>query len=182
MKTLRIPLRIPPKPSAGATPDDFIALRTKARAADRSAFKKILLSSNLFYPYEIDVAMDLLDDQIKWKGESLYIFLFADRGKEAIGYVCYGPIVTTDNRYDLYWIGVRKDMQGRGIGSLLLSEAERRIAGRAGKHIYVETSSRDDYAPTRSFYRSNGYREVARVPHYYKEDDDMIIMMKTVEL
>lgn len=178
MKPSNPPSRRPRKASASAASEQGITLRTRARIRDRSELRKILVSTRLFYPYEIDVAIDLLDDQIKWKEDSIFSFLFADLDGECAGYVCYGPILTTDNRYDMYWIAVRKDLQGRGIGKLLLDETEKRISGRKGRYIYVETSSRDDYEPTRAFYRRNGYIEVARVPHYYKDNDDMIILMK----
>jgi ribosomal protein S18 acetylase RimI-like enzyme len=180
MKSSTPPSRQPRKASASANAEDRITLRTGARVRDRSDLKKILLSTQLFYPYEMDVAIDLLNDQIKWKEESIFSFIFADRNRECVGYVCYGPILTTDNRYDMYWIAVRKDLQGQGIGKILVNETEKRISGRKGRHIYVETSSREDYEPTRAFYRRNGYAEVARVPHYYKDNDDMIILMKTL--
>jgi len=172
------PSRRPRKASAAMKAENEITLRTRARIRDRSDVRKILVSTRLFYPYEIDVAIDLLDDQIKWREDSVFSFLFADINRECAGYVCYGPILTTDNRYDMYWIAVRKDLQGRGIGKLLLDETEKRISERKGRFIYVETSSRDDYEPTRAFYRRSGYTEVARVPHYYKDNDDMIILMK----
>jgi ribosomal protein S18 acetylase RimI-like enzyme len=180
MKSSLSSSRRPRKPLTSAHAEDRITLRTRARVRDRSDLKKILLSTQLFYPYEIDVAIDLLDDQIKWKEESIFSFIFVDRNRECVGYVCYGPILTTDNRYDMYWIAVRKDLQGRGIGKILIDETEKRVSARNGRHIYVETSSRKDYEPTRAFYRRNGYVEVARVPHYYKDDDDMIILMKTL--
>lgn len=180
MKSSPSSSRRPRKPSASAHAEDRITLRTRARVRDWSDIKKILLSTRLFYSYEIDVALDLLDDQIKWKEESIFSFLFADRNRECVGYVCYGPILTTDNRYDMYWIAVRKDLHGKGIGKILVEETEKRICEKKGRHIYVETSSREDYEPTRAFYRRNGYVEVARVPHYYKDNDDMIILMKTL--
>jgi len=180
MKSSSPPTRRPRKTSASAPAKDRIILRTRARVRDRSDLKTILVSTRLFYPYEIDVAIDLLNDQIKWKEESIFSFIFADRNRECVGYVCYGPILTTDNRYDMYWIAVRKDLQGQGIGKILVDETEKRISARNGRHLYVETSSREDYGPTRAFYRKNGYVEVARVPHYYKDNDDMIILMKTL--
>jgi ribosomal protein S18 acetylase RimI-like enzyme len=180
MKASSTPSRRPRKASTPANAEDRITLRTGARVRDRSDLKKILLSTQLFYPYEIDVAIDLLNDQIKWKEDSIFSFIFADRNEECVGYVCYGPIQTTDHRYDMYWIAVRKDLQGRGIGKILVDKTEKRISAKKGKHIYVETSSREDYGPTRAFYRKNGYVEVARVPHYYKDNDDMIILMKSL--
>jgi len=178
MKASPSPPRRPRKALPRVPAEDRITLRTRSRLRDRSDLKKILVSTRLFYPYEIDVALDLLDDQIKWKEDSIFSFLFADLNRECVGYVCYGPILTTDHRYDMYWIAVRKDLQDRGIGKILVDETEKRISERKGRIIYVETSSREDYGPTRAFYRRSGYIEVARIPRYYKDNDDMIILMK----
>ncbi len=156
-----------------------IILRTQPRSRDRAALKKILLSTKLFYPFEIEVALWLLDEALQTGDESGYHFIFADRGKETVGYACYGPITMTENRFDMYWIAVRKDLQGRNIGKLLISETEKGIIGMAGRHVFVETSSREDYGPTRAFYKSCGYIEVARVPDFYKDGDDKIILMKS---
>ena len=48
-------------------------------------------------------------------------------------------------------------VQGAGVGSALVSEMERRLAGIA-RLIVVETAGRADYAPTRAFYQARGYR------------------------
>lgn len=179
---MKRPSILSPQPRRGSAADatDPVTLRTTARVRDRAALRRILSSTRLFYPYEIDIAIELLDDQIQLRGESIYHFLFADRGKETVGYACYGPIYMTDRRFDMYWIAVRKDRQGSGVGKRLLAETEKRINEMEGRHIYVETSSRDDYEPTRAFYRRCGYIEVARVPHYYKDNDDKIILMKSL--
>ena len=49
-----------------------------------------------------------------------------------------------------------------------------------GKYAYSETSSRETYRPTREFYLKQGYREVARVPLFYADNDDKVIFMKTL--
>ncbi|MDA8169205.1 MAG: GNAT family N-acetyltransferase [Nitrospiraceae bacterium] len=158
-----------------------IRLRNEPVSADRQALTDILVSTGMFYDFEIEVALELLDDRIEKGPASEYIFMFADAGDRAAGYICYGPITMAEGRFDLYWIAVKADMQGRGVGSLLLSGAERHMAESFGcKHIYVETASREQYRPTREFYRKNGYREAARVPKFYADDDDKIIFMKSL--
>lgn len=157
-----------------------VTLRADLRTQDREAIRRLLDSTGVFYPQELDVAVELVDDRLAKGENSDYHFLVAESCGEAVGYVCFGPIAVTDRRYDLYWIGVRKDRHGLGIGGRLLREAEKRICARDGKYLYIETSSRPVYEPTRRFYLGHGYREVARVPHFYGDDDDRVIFMKAL--
>lgn len=155
-------------------------LRAQPRPADREAIRAILDSTGMFYPYEIDVAQELLDDAVHLGAASEYHFLFAELAGEVVGYVCTGPITVTDRRYDLYWIAVRQDRRGQGIGGALLRQAEQNVRARGGKHLIIETSSRPIYEPTRQFYLKYGYREVARVPEYYGDGDDRVIYMRAL--
>jgi ribosomal protein S18 acetylase RimI-like enzyme len=155
-----------------------ISFRAEPQFSDRQAIATILSSTALFYPYEIEIALWLLDEGIRDGIESGYHFLFADQDNETIGYACYGPITMTDNRFDLYWIAVRKDRQGDGLGGELLRRAEKEIAAMGGMILYVETSGREDYRQTLNFYEKHQYRRVACLPDFYKDGDDKIIFMK----
>ncbi len=155
-----------------------LTLRYEPVPEDRDKVKAILESLGLFYSYEVSVAIKLIDDRLLKGPESEYHFIFADGEDGLRGYICYGPITITNQRYDIHWIVVRKDCQRMGIGGLLLKEAERDILSRGGRFIFLETSSRPDYSPTRAFYRSHGYTEVARIPDYYADGDDKVIFMK----
>ena len=79
------------------------------------------------------------------------------REGQLVGYVCYGATPGTDRTYDLYWIAMHPECQGEGGGSQLLDEVERRLIQREARMLVVETSSRDDYRPTRRFYEKHGY-------------------------
>jgi ribosomal protein S18 acetylase RimI-like enzyme len=154
------------------------ALRWKPVQEDCVSVREILDSNGIFYRYEVDVAIELIEDRLERGEDSDYHFIFMDQEGECVGYVCYGPIYMTDNRFDLYWIAVREDLRGGGLGKILLAETERQVLKRNGKILYVETSGKDDYLKTRAFYKKNGYSEIACVPHFYKENDDKIILMK----
>jgi len=49
--------------------------------------------------------------------------------------------------------------------------------GRA-RLIVVETAGRADYAATRGFYESRGYRPTARIPEFYAPGDDLVVYTK----
>jgi len=153
-------------------------LRTKVRPADTEGISTVLKSAGNFFTFEIEIAVELLDDFALNGRKSPYQFVFADIGKELAGFVCYGEIPLTEKRYDIYWIAVSKDVQNKGIGKVLLKDAEKRIMSRKGKYLFIETSSRPDYEDTHIFYERCGYHCAARIPDFYRDGDDKMIFMK----
>ena len=69
------------------------------------------------------------------------------------------------------------DPAKQGLGSLLLAEMDRRIAGRV-KRLFVETSGRADYAPMRAFYERHGYRMLDRLPDHFAPGDDLVRLVR----
>ena len=96
------------------------------------------------------------------------------------GYVCYGPTPLTDGTYDIYWIAVDPERQGKKIGSELLSFAENDIAKNKGRLITVYTSSQEKYLSTRNFYIKRGYHEGCRIKDYYRRGDDLVVYVKQI--
>jgi ribosomal protein S18 acetylase RimI-like enzyme len=159
-----------------------IMLRSEPGPGDREGVRELLVSTGFFHPFEIDVAIELIDDRLRKGEKSEYLFIFADVGRKPAGYICYGPITMTERRFDLYWIAVHNSLRGKGVGKLLFREAENHMRKLGGQYIFSETSSRDVYLPTREFYRKLGFREVARIPKFYADNDDKVVFMKTLSL
>jgi ribosomal protein S18 acetylase RimI-like enzyme len=70
-------------------------------------------------------------------------------------------------------------LHGAGIGTALVAEMERRLAGTA-RLVVVETAGRPAYAPTRAFYQARGYRRAAVIPDFYAPGDDQVVYVKTL--
>jgi len=157
-----------------------LSLRTGVDSEDVHAVRKIVTSTGFFSPAEIGVAVELIEDRVAKGERSDYRFLFADRDGETIGYACYGPIACTVGSYDLYWIAVRDDARGGGIGRKLLAESEARVAAESGRLVFVETSSRTQYQPTRAFYERNAYQRAAVLTDFYAPGDDKVLYVKNV--
>lgn len=102
------------------------------------------------------------------------------RAGEIVGYTCYGPVPGTQSSFDLYWIVVRQDRRGGGIGRALLAQTEEAVASLGGSRLYAETSSRELYDPTRRFYRSAGFRQEAFLENFYAPGDGKIIFVKEI--
>lgn len=157
-----------------------LVLRSEVRASDADAVRDIVASTGFFHDYEIEVAVELVVERLGRGEASGYHFVFGEVEGRVIGYACYGPIACTVGSFDLYWIAVHRDWQGRGAGRALLAEAEQRIAAAGGRRIYVETSSRDQYTPTRAYYEHNGYVCEAVLKEFYAPGDDKVVYGKGV--
>jgi ribosomal protein S18 acetylase RimI-like enzyme len=155
-----------------------LSFRQDVRPGDPGTVREIVASTGFFHDHEIAVAVELVDERQKKGLASGYLFLFAEQGVRTVGYSCYGEIPCTAGSYDLYWIAVRDDCRGQGIGKVLLQKTETLIAGRQGRAVWVETSSREKYAATRNFYLRSGYMEEAVLKGFYAPGDDKFIYVK----
>jgi D-alanine-D-alanine ligase len=159
-------------------------LRERVQPGDVDAVRAIVVSSGFFSESEIQLATELVQERLERGEASGYHFLFADsadRPGEPVGYTCFGPIPCTSASYDLYWIAIRGSGRGHGLGTELLRQSEQRIRRLGGRRIYVETSSRPQYAPTRGFYASRGYRVETVLADFYSPGDGKVIFVKELE-
>lgn len=152
--------------------------RESPRQSDLRAVPTLLEGTGFFRPDEVEVAVELVSERLAKGGDSGYYFHFADLGETLAGYACFGPIPCAVGSFDLYWVAVGKRFQGKGLGRRLVSECEESARKMGGRGIFIETSGRDLYLPTRAFYIGSGYVEVARLPDFYAEGDDKIIYRK----
>lgn len=151
----------------------------KMLPADREGILCILKRTDMFTASEIDVAMELIDIFLNNSAQKDYVICIAENGSSKLaGYVCYGPTPATEGTFDLYWIAVDPEMQGKGIGKKLLVFAEEQIAASKGRQVIIETSSRAKYMPTRDFYLKNDYSLEARIRDFYAIGDDRMIFVK----
>jgi len=144
--------------------------------AHRARLEQLTRGTGLFREEEVATAVELLDESLE--GDEDYRFIGAFEGEQLVGYACWGPTPGTAATHDLYWIVVNREHQGRGIGTQLLAEVEQRLTTHDARLVVVETSSRPDYAPTRSFYEARGYTRAATIPGYYAPGDDLVVFTK----
>jgi ribosomal protein S18 acetylase RimI-like enzyme len=163
------------------------------RSRDRARLAELLVATGAFHAEEVEVALSLFDLSRRDGDDARaiashheagadpvdYEFIGAfDDGERLTGYACFGPTPSTEGTYDLYWLAVDPAAQGSGMGRALVREVERRLGARGGRLLVVETSSRPDYAGTRSFYAHTGYTEAARVNDFYAPADDRIMLTR----
>ena len=150
----------------------------KLKPDDRDKIETLLSHIDNFKQSERDVAMELIDIAVMRPGQEDYnIFVYEEDGK-ILGYHCTGKRALTDGVYDLYWIVVAPESQGKGIGSLLLKHAEEFVTNNKGRWLFAETSSKDNYSTTRNFYLRKNYSVVAQINDFYSQNDNLIIFGK----
>lgn len=142
----------------------------------RPQVEGIVRATGVFSEEEVGVALEVFDAGVA--ADTGYEFAGAFQADDLVGYACFGATPATDRTFDLYWIAVHPDAQGAGAGSALMTDVERRLEARRARMLVIETSSRDDYAPTRRFYQKRGYQESARLRDFYAPGDDRVVLTR----
>ena len=152
------------------------AFRSDVTPADCANVREIVAATGFFSPAETEMAVELVEENLKrGAAASGYNFIFADADGRTWGYACFGPIDYTAGSFDLFWIAVHPDFRRRGLGRRILRLSEEAIRAMGGARIFVETSGRAQYEPTREFYARAGYRRQAVLDDFYGSGDDKVI-------
>ncbi|MCU0590017.1 MAG: GNAT family N-acetyltransferase [Desulfobacterales bacterium] len=174
------------EPEASATnslrPPSRSRIRPKLRLAasprDPAAVRRLVEATGYFTRVEADVAEELVNERLSRGPASGYHFVFAELDEKLAGYACYGPVPMTVSSYDLYWIVVSPEFQGKGVGRILLEETERLARQSGGTRLYADTSGRAQYGSTRAFYDRVGFRREALLEDFYALGDAKVIYSK----
>ncbi len=158
-----------------------IRFRYDPVAEDVEAIRHLVASTGFFRDDEVEIAAQLVQERLEKGPAGGYFFVMASKAGRLAGYGCYGPIPCTLAGYDIYWIAVAPEFQGKGLGQVLLTKMEQLITEAGGCTIYVETASQQKYAPTRAFYERCGYTVAATLPDFYSPGDDKVIYSKSPE-
>lgn len=172
--------KMPQRSSLDSVDLTRITFREEPHASDLEAVHEIVISSGFFSQPEVEVAIELVGERLSKGVASGYFFLFADMDGRTIGYACFGPVACTVHSFDVYWIAVLDEMRGNGLGREILWRIEEKMNEMGGRRIYVETSSREEYDSTRSFYRRCGYTEEAVLKDFYSAGDHKVIYLKVL--
>jgi ribosomal protein S18 acetylase RimI-like enzyme len=148
-------------------------------AHDKGPVLALVRATGFFTPDEVGVAEELIDIYLERPDQKDYGVVVAENEQGApAGYMTWGPTPLAEDAYDLYWMAVAPSEQGRGRGKELVRWLEAEVGRRQGRVIIIETSSQPKYHGTRQFYIDLGYKEVARIPDFYRAGDDRVIYAK----
>jgi D-alanine-D-alanine ligase len=156
------------------------SFRYDACPTDSADIRRIVEATGFFHSFEVAVAVELVDERLAKGADSGYYFVFLEQNSHLLGYACYGPVPCTQSSYDLYWIAVDPEWQGSGLGRRIVAETERLIRAAGGTQIYIDTSQRPQYASTRGFYESCGYRVASVLADYYAPGDGKVVYCREI--
>ena len=146
---------------------------------DKAPLLEIIRATGFFTPSEVAVAEELMDVYLEKPDQKDYhVVVVENDRKDTAGYMTWGPTPLTEGAYDIYWMAVSPAEQGKGWGKALIRWLEDEIRRRDGRIVVIETSSQPKYLRTRQFYIDLDYKEVARVPDFYRAGDDRVIYAK----
>jgi GNAT superfamily N-acetyltransferase len=148
--------------------------------AETPTLLDLTAATGFFKPHEVDTLQLVLDDLHQGRGEGGRCFVL-EEGESILGFVYHAPEPMTEGSWSLWWIVVRTDIQGHGLGARLLKFAEQDSLENGARVLFVETSNLPHYEPTRQFYLKRGYEQEARLRDYYAEGDDQIIFRKRLQ-
>ena len=156
----------------------MLALR-RAQERDRADILAAAQDVGVFTPEEVACVDELLEVFLHQPDNHDYTFVVCSNGEDRpLGFACYGPRALTNGTYDLYWLCVARAAQGRGVATALLRHVEEELCELDARLLVAETSSTPPYSPARGFYERHGFRCCARIPHFYRQDDDLVLYAK----
>ena len=152
-----------------------------AHADETPALVALGVATGIFQPGEAEALLGGVLEEIHAgrMGEDHLARVWASGpGGTPEGWVYFAPMAFADRVWNLWWIGVAPDRQGRGIGGELLGAVEAHVRGAGGRVLLIETSSLPKFDPVRRFYANRGYSECGRVPDFYADGEAKVIFVK----
>jgi ribosomal protein S18 acetylase RimI-like enzyme len=150
---------------------------------DIERIKQIAVAANMFTVEEVAFFDEILSGYLDGSLADHRWLVVDDADGLVAAAAYYAPEPFADRMWNLYFIAAAPESQGQGLGSLLIGDVERDLRARGGevaRVLIVETSSTEQYAATRDFYRGRGYDEEARIRQFYGPGDDKIVFWKSL--
>lgn len=148
--------------------------------SDVKTFVAVATATEMFTDAEIDALEDVYADffdDIAEDGDQCLTLLEDDR---ITGFTYFGPDNIAAGSWELWWIVVDNQLQGKGRGGLLLKRVEQLAIENGCRQMFIDTSSLPKYESTRKFYIKYGYEKEAVLRDYYAPGDDKVIYRKVL--
>ena len=136
--------------------------------------KTVLNTVELFPPEMLDdMIADFLNNP---ETKDIWFTAMIDNMPIAFGYCA--PEMLAEGTYNLYAIGVKSDLQGKGIGRKMMTYLETHLKENGHRILIVETSGGSDLATTRKFYENLNYTKEAVIRDFWSEGEDKVVYWK----
>ena len=112
-------------------------------ANDRMAIEEILRSTDFFYEFEIETALEIADQTIsRGEDESGYWWMKVVDDDGFVAFANYAKDDFSTHSWDLFWIAVHQNSRNKKLGKQLLKAVEADVKKAGGKILWIETSGR----------------------------------------
>ncbi|QDV62628.1 GNAT family N-acetyltransferase [Crateriforma conspicua] len=150
------------------------------KANDKAGVMELSSAVGLFEARELSELANTVDQHFAAGDVSTDKWFVDD--EDGIAGVAYAmPERMTEGTWNLLYIAIDPAKQRCGRGGKLLSFVERALAKQSARVLLVETAGLDDFEYVRSFYRSHGYREEARISDFYIDGMDKVVYWKRLD-
>jgi len=141
---------------------------------DIPALKEVLDTLELF-PAEMleDMTSDYFNNP---ETQDIWFTALENDKPISIGYAA--PEQLTDGTYNLYALGVRSDIQSKGIGKQMMDFVEKELQQNGARILIVDTSSTKAFQKSRQFYENLGFTREAVIRDFWEEGDDKVVYRK----
>jgi len=146
----------------------------KIRKDDIQHLKDVLDSIELF-PSEIleEMISNFLNNS---ETEEIWFTAIENDIPISIGFCA--PEKLTEGTFNLYAIGVKSNIQGKGIGNKMMKYIEEQLRQKGQRILIVETSGSEDLELTRKFYENLDYTKEAIIRDFWSDGDDKVVYWK----
>lgn len=155
-----------------------LEFRSALRADDPAAIGEIARSTGFFEGVEgevecaVDDARASLEDGVEKSGSE---YLLAELDGRVVAFASFGPAPVCEDAWFVYWIAVSQSLRGKGCGRVLMNRILSELFDRRGaRKVFLQTSGRPQYEPTRMFYLGLGFAAEAVLKDYYKAGEDCV--------
>ena len=152
-----------------------------AIATDLHRIKEIAVGAEMFSVNEAQFFDEMVHGALDGSLDGHHWLVAETADQHVVAAAQFAPEPFADRMWNLYFIAVDPEHQGRGLGRSMMSHVESDLQKRgadAAQTIVVETSSTDQYARTRDFYAGLGYDLEARIRDFYGPGDHKIVFWK----
>lgn len=105
--------------------------------------------------------------------------IVAERSGVVVGFVLFGDIAGALGTARLHFIGVQVAERLHGIGSGACEAAMECLVGRGARSVVAEMPDHPKLAGGRALLTRCGFVEISRVPDYYSDGVDLLILQRS---
>lgn len=149
-----------------------------AAPADKTALLSVSESIDLFGPDELEEMKGMISAHFDGEGEHGAFWLVSEDNHNVVGCAYCAPERMTNGTWNLLFIGIRPEHQGKGFGRAIVSHIEGMLAEKGAHLLLVETLT--DFERTRTFYHRCGYEKEAQIRDFYDVGAHKVIYRKRI--